>query len=184
LALGDKASDPGMSKVRTSHFPPGALLSRYEKDGCHTDCYVTDIPVSVSHEQFVLAFYTTPLFKLERLILKLAASRPSTDEQAAVLASGQGENFAAWSVEDRCSNQILMCDFQGRTRSWLMTEDIENGDIPGTRLLFGSAVVPVRNNRTGEEGLGTIFRLLLGFHKLYSVALLSSAAAKLIRANR
>lgn len=173
-----------MPKVRASHLPAGALLSRYEKDGCHTDCYVTDIPVSVSHEQFVLAFYTTTLFKLERLILKLVVSRPSTDEQAAALASARGEKFAAWSVEDRCSNQLLMCDFQGRTRSWLMTADIENGDIPGTRLFFGSAVVPVRNRRTGVEGLGITFRLLLGFHKLYSVALLSSARVRLIRVNR
>lgn len=173
-----------MAKVNASHLPSGALLRRYEKDGCHTDCYVTDIPLWVSHEQFVLAFYTTALFKLERLILKFAVSRPSTDEQAAALAAGRGEQFAAWSVEDRCSNQLLLSDMHGRTRSWLMTAEIEHAGMPGTRLFFGSAVTPVRNRRTGEETLGIGFKLLLGFHRLYSVALLSSAAARLTRVTR
>lgn len=172
-----------MPKVRTSQLPSDALLSRYVKDGCHTDCYTADIPICISHEQFVLAFYTTTLFKMERLILKLAASRPSTDKQAAALADGQGHKFAAWSVEDRCNNQLLMCDFQGRTRSWLMTKNIKNADIPSTRLFFGSAVVPVRNKQTGEEDIGAVFRSLLGFHKIYSIALLSAAASKLLRDN-
>ena len=181
---GDKTHGIGMSNINKSHLPLGALLSRYETEGCHTDCYVTDIPICVSHEQFVLAFYTTILFKLERLILKWAVSRPSSDEQAAALASGRGENFAAWSVEDRCSNQLLMCDFQGRTRSWLMTAILEDENDVSTRLFFGSAVVPARNKRTGVEGIGITFRLLLGFHKLYSIALLYSAKARLTRLNR
>lgn len=184
ILLCGKANDLSMPKVQASRLPSGALLSRYETDGSHTDCYATDIPFSVSHEQFVIAFYTTMLFRIERLILKLAVSRPSTDEQAADLAGGRRQEFAAWSVEDRCSDQILLSDFKGRTRSWLMTRNIEKESIPRTRLFFGSAVVPIQKKRTGKEGLGISFRLLLGFHRLYSIALLSSAAARLTRANR
>ena len=66
------------------------------------------------------AFYTTWLFRLERWILRLAVARPSTDEEAHQLARGEREAFAAWSVEARAPDQLLMCDFTGRTRSWLM----------------------------------------------------------------
>ena len=168
-----------MPKIHASPLPTQALLSRYTKDGSYTDCYSTDVPITVSHEQFVVAFYTTWLFKIERLILKLAVSRPSTDEQAVAVAAGDTDQFAAWSVEDRASNQLLMCDMHGKTRSWFMTEGIEIGGVLGTRVYFGSAVVPARNKGDKSKGIGTLFRLLLGFHKLYSIALLSSAASKL-----
>lgn len=65
-------------------IPDDALLNNYLKEGTYTDCYVTDIRVSVSHTQYVMAFYTTLAFKLERLILKLAVSRPSTGPNKAV----------------------------------------------------------------------------------------------------
>lgn len=168
-------------RPRPCPLPPGALLSRYQQDGNHADCFFIDIPGSISQPQFVQAFYTTPLFRLERLILKWAVSRPSSDDQVARLASGEGGDFAAWSVEDRSDNQLLMADFQGRTKSWLMTAPNDTQSAPCTRLYFGSAVLPARNHKTGEQGLGFAYRLLLGFHKLYSVALLGSAARRLIR---
>ncbi len=168
-----------MPNIKSDPMPSVALLGRYRKIGFHTDCYCTEIPARVSFEQFVLAFYSTRLFKLERFILKWTVSRPSTDEDLARLASGDKSEFAAWSVEDRSENQLLLSDFQGRTRSWLMTTIIqtENGDH--TRLYFGSAVVPVLNKQTGEQRLGFAYKALLGFHKLYSVALLSAAATNL-----
>ena len=49
----------------------------------------------------------------------------------------------------------------------------------GTRLYFGSAVVPTRDRATGEARMGTVFRALLGFHKLYSVILLSAARSRI-----
>lgn len=168
-----------MAKVKSCQIPPVALLKRYQKTGFHTDCFTTDVAVGVSQEQFVLAFYSTRLFRLERFILKWAVSRPSTDAQLAMLASEKASEFAAWSVEDRSENQLLLTDFQGRTRSWLMTDHLEADVGFHTRLYFGSAVVPVLNKQTGEQRLGFAFRALLGFHKLYSVALLSAAAAKL-----
>ncbi len=173
-----------MPKVHPSSLPSDALLNRYTKEGHYTDCYVTTIPISVSHDEFVFAFYTTALFKLERLILRLAVSRPSTDEEVVALAAGEAEKFAAWTVEDRARNELLLCDFQGRTRSWLMTESLGERNAAGTRLFFGSAVVAVAKNGSSKDGFGVIFRLLLGFHKIYSVALLSRAAARLIKLNR
>ncbi len=49
----------------------------------------------------------------------------------------------------------------------------------GTRLFFGSAVIPVENAKTGKLTLGPGFRALLGFHKVYSKALLSAAKSRL-----
>jgi hypothetical protein len=127
----------------------------------------------------VTAFYTTWLFRLERWILRLAVARPSTDEEARQLARGEREAFAAWSVEARAPDQLLMCDFTGRTRSWLMVAPAAG--TTGTRLYFGSVVVPVRDPKTGKMGLGPVHGPLIGFHKLYSRSLLGAAARRLAR---
>lgn len=65
-----------------------------------------------------------------------------------------------------------------------MTAPIESGSGQVTRLYFGSAVVAGGTGKTGERRLGFIYRLLMGFHRLYSLALLSAAAAKLTRIRR
>ena len=168
-----------MFSIESCDIPCDALLGKYLKDGTYTDCYRTDLPSTVTHAQYVVAFYTTQIFKLERLILKLAVSRPSTDAQAAQLATGTLDEFAAWHVEGRCENQLLLCDFKRRTRSWLMVVPIIEGSHVRTRLYFGSAVVPVVNAKTGVSSLGFVYLALLGFHKLYSVVLLYSAKLRL-----
>lgn len=172
-----------MPSIHRCELPPGALLSKYQNGGAYADCYATEITRHVSQAEYVQAFYTTPLFKLERPLLAWLVSKPSTDAQAGQLASGTFDSFAAWSVEERCEDQLLMCDFQGRTRSWLMVIPMEDENSAGTRLYFGSAVVPARAPRAGAQtpSLGLTFRLLLGFHKLYSRALLSSAKSRLMR---
>jgi hypothetical protein len=124
----------------------------------------------VPFSEYILAFYTTPLFKLERFIL-LTVSKPSTDLQARQLADGLTEKFAAWIVENRSADEILLCDFLSRTRSWLMTKS--NG--MQTQLYFGSTVVP----KTGDASLDVGFRAMLMFHKVYSVLLLYSAKSRL-----
>ena len=143
------------------------------------DCYWTEFTGQVSFSEFVFAFYTTFLFKLERYILKFSVSKPSTDQQARQLADGKIRSFAAWQVENRGDNELLMCDFVGRTRSWLMAVPVHTTGDTRTRLYFGSAVVPVRNLKTGDLSLGLVYQGLLGFHKIYSVLLLYSAASRL-----
>lgn len=168
-----------MLSIEPCPIPDGALLTKYLRDGTYTDCYMTDIRGSVSLEQYVLAFYTTRVFKLERLILKVAASRPSTDDQARQLAAGSIDTFAAWYEEARNENQLLMSDFRHRTRSWLMVVPMAGDSTMRTRLYFGSAVVPVENPGTGRLELGFGFRALLGFHRLYSKVLLCTARSRL-----
>jgi len=169
--------------VRIAVVPSGSLLGRYLASGAYTDCYVTELPAVVSHAQFVEAFYTTSLFKLERLLLKLFLSRPSTDAQAKQLAEGQLSSFAAWSVESRAANQLVLA--AGRTRSWLMVVGCPSTAPIRTQLFFGSAVVPRRSSSDDRRGdIGPLFAALLGFHKLYSRALLWSASARLSKQAR
>lgn len=134
---------------------------------------------AVSHAAFVEAFYTTALFKLERAILAAFAARSSTDAEARRLGEGRVESFAAWRVEGRAPDQLLLADFAGRTRSWLMVAPVE-GANQGTRLYFGSAVVPRVDRRTGERTMGGAFRALLGFHRLYSRQLLKAARSRIL----
>ncbi len=166
-----------MGVIRTEALPKGALLERYRESGGYTDCFVTKVDGAVTQSEFVLAFYTSWLFKMERFILTWAVNKPSTDSEAVALSTGDNELFSAWSVEGRTSNQLLMCDYQKRTRSWLMTETLDGGRR--TRLYFGSAVAPRRPDGRKDRAFGTAFHLLLGFHKLYARALLRAAVANL-----
>ena len=164
--------------VQPGTLPKGALLAAYRDSGAYTDCYVADIDRQVSQAEYIRAFYTTLPFKTERLILKWAISKPSTDEDASHLAEGKADKFAAWYVEAREDNQLLLSDFRNRTRSWLMAVPADEG----TRLYFGSAVVPEVDAETQEARMGKGFSLLMGFHRLYSKILLSAARRRLLRA--
>jgi hypothetical protein len=167
-----------MPPVRPDELPDDSFLRTYRRDGHYADCWSLTLPAAISQAQYVEAFYTTWLFRLERWLLRWLVARPSTDAQAAQLARGEREGFAAWSVERRGESQLLMCDFQGATRSWLMSVPAPGG----TKLYFGSAVVPRRDARSGELRLGRAYSLLLGIHKLYSRALLAAASRRLRRA--
>ena len=165
-----------MRSIQSCPLPDAALLRRYAGRDDYTDCYTTLIERTASHEEFVRVFYTTWVFKLERWILTWTVKKPSSDAEAAQLAAGVRSSFAAWSVEDRAPDQLLMCDFLGNTRSWLMTA---KEGATGTRLYFGSAVVARTDRDTGKRSLGAPFRALLGFHKLYSRLLLRAARSRL-----
>lgn len=169
-----------MSVIRSCPLPPDSLLQRYVGAGAFTDCYATEVAHAVSHPEFVEAFYTTALFRLERWLLRLLVSRPSTDRQAGELARGELTSFAAWSVEDRCANQLLLRDLTGRTRSWLMVSRAV-GPSAGTQLFFGSAVVPMRGAEGDQPRMSLIFIALRGFHKVYSRALLRAARSRISR---
>jgi hypothetical protein len=167
-----------MATVTRTILPPHALLARYRRAGIFSDCYTATLPLRVTQEQYVRAFYTTALFRLERALLARLLACPSSDAQAAALAAGSDENFAFWRVEARAANQLLLCDLHGRTRSWLMLEE----DGQGSRLFFGSAVLPRPARGDGAPRFGILFWLLSGFHRLYARGLLYSARRALLLA--
>lgn len=155
--------------VQAARLPDDALLARYSGDPAnYTDCYFAEMPGKIDLREFMTAFYTTPLFKAERWVLKLALRKPSTDADAAAVATGQVDHFAAWTVEDRTADEALLRDVSGGTRSWFKVAATSGG----TRVYFGSAVTP---------GTGLIVRALTPLHRVYSKALLRAACRILAR---
>jgi len=167
------------SRIEFVPLPHDAMLGRYEgTNHAYTDCYSVELERRVPLADYIEAFYTNPVFKLERLILSILFSKPSTDKQARELAIGERDSFSAWRVEDCDLKQILLSDFSGRTRSWLMVEPMLDANL--VRLYFGSAVVFPRNSLGQAIGPSLSFRMLVGFHQLYSRILLSATRRSLV----
>lgn len=165
--------------VTETALPPMALLLEYQRAGAFTDCYTAEAPGAVTLAQLVQAFYCTPLFRVERVLIRLFTGIASSDAEVAALVAGTGTEFAAWRLEQLRDNQLLLCDLNARTRSWLMVAPAADS----TRCYFGSAIVPEVDAATGKRRLSRGFRLLLGFHRVYSRLLLSSAMGRLAAAS-
>ena len=171
-----------MPTVQPCEVPLNSLLQKYKDGPGYADCYVAQIPGVVTQAVFIEAFYTSPLFKIERTLLQVLASRPATDADARALAGGTATGFSAWRIEAQSSSELLLADFTGRTRSWLMAlpADAAAGadQQPCTLLYFGSAVVPLSCQGAQTQRMGWLFHALLGFHRLYSRLLLSAASRR------
>lgn len=164
--------------------PNDALLMTYrgavhpERWGSYADCFSVKVDRSVRLAEFVFAFYTSPLIRIERFLLRLLINAPSSRADALAVAEGRADRFAAWYVGQRTATQLLMCDRYEQTRSWFRVEALNDG---GTCLRFGSAVAARRDPRSGALTRGPGFGLLLGFHVAYSRALLHAARVNLLR---
>ncbi|MBL8521073.1 MAG: hypothetical protein JNK75_10410 [Betaproteobacteria bacterium] len=170
-----------MPTPRPVDLPERSLLAAVRARGDYADCYAVDVDAHVSQAQFVEAFYTTALFKVERAILRVALGSPSTDRDARHLALGEAREFAYWRVAQRDATQLMLTDKSGQTSSWLMAQALEAAPGARTRLHFGSAVYARADPKTGRRSMGAAFHALLGFHRLYSRALLWSAARRAVR---
>ncbi|RTL37453.1 MAG: hypothetical protein EKK53_21010 [Burkholderiales bacterium] len=158
--------------------PSDSLLDRLARaKGAFADAYALRLPREVPLADFVEAFYTTRLFKFERSVLVLLGKR-SSDAMARAVARGDGERIAAWTVEARTADELLMHEDSGVTRSWFKAEALADG---GTMLWFGSALVPRRRGPGGEPTFGVGFHALIGFHRRYSRALLAAAVRRLAK---
>jgi hypothetical protein len=168
-------------KISQQLAPPDSLLRTYrggrrpERWGQYGDCFSVEVARSVTLEEFVLAFYTSGVFRLERCILRLLIGVASTDADARALAQGSQDGFAIWRAGARSDSQLLMCDRYESTRSWFRVLPVESG----TMLQFGSAVASARQI-DGAPSKRPGFRLLLGFHVLYSKVLLRAAAKRVM----
>lgn len=168
-----------MSPIRPCELPLSSMLRAYQDGTGFADCYVTEVPGAVTQAAFVEAFYTSPLFKVERTLLQYLAARPANDADARQLAEGKAERFSAWRVEGQSVSELLLSDFTGRTRSWLSAAPASDADpSPRTQLYFGSAVIPRRHPDALNPSMGWPFHALLGFHRLYSRLLLRAASRR------
>jgi hypothetical protein len=173
-----------MFGITQDSVPVDSLLMTYrggarpDRWGGHGDCFSVSVGKTVSLADFVFAFYTSRVFRIERLILRMLVHSVSTDSEARAVANGLGDSFAIWRVGERSATQLLMCDRYERTRSWFRVAPLNGG---GTLLQFGSAVAAARESQTGTKSLGGGFRLLLGFHVLYSQVLLHAAKTGVVK---
>jgi hypothetical protein len=173
-----------MFGISRNAVPEDSLLTTYrggkhpQRWGAYADCFSTPIEREVGLASFVQAFYTTGLFKLERFILRMTIGAASTDEQARAIAGGSGDTFAAWYLGARTPTQLLICDRYESTRSWFAVKPLPGG---GTLLQFGSAVAARRAAADEPPRLRPVVRALMGFHVLYSQALLAAARRRLLR---
>lgn len=166
-------------KVAAADLPAESIAADYVEQGRYVDCFAVSMTDRIEFPQYLEAFYTSKVFKLERLILAAFVRRPSTDQQACQLAAGELQQFAAWSQEARTENQIIMCDYQQLTRSWLMAKS----EAGITTLFFGTIIVPKGKAAAEGKQMGLLFRVTLWAHLLYSKILLRSAIANLRRRN-
>ncbi|HEY0803175.1 MAG TPA: hypothetical protein VGD54_20235 [Steroidobacteraceae bacterium] len=171
-----------MFSVVREAVPDDALLKTYIGDAhperweTYADCFAVSVDREVSLSDFVFAFYTSPVFRIERFILRVLVNAPSSQADARAVADGWTDEFAAWYVGERSATQLLMCDRYESTRSWFRVAPVTGG---GTRLQFGTAVAAKRDENTDSPALGGGFHLLLRFHVLYSQVLLHAATVKL-----
>ncbi|MEM9173429.1 MAG: hypothetical protein AAGA84_12075 [Pseudomonadota bacterium] len=150
-------------------------LGRYATGDNYTDCFSVRIEARVSLEQFLAAFYGSRLFALERRFLANALGHRSTQADIDALAEGSTDKFAAWQVEFRGDDNILLCDVSGRTRSWLKCQPDRRSATPATALMFGSAVLRREGHSFKARLSRALIRLTIPLHRLYARALLRAA---------
>lgn len=167
-----------MFSIAQDRLADDALLKTYrggvrpERWGKYGDCFSVTVDRAASLAEFVFAFYTSPVFRIERWLLRALMRAPSSESDARALADGSAASFAVWYVGERTATQLLMCDRYERTRSWFRVVPLEGGR---TLLQFGSAIAAAHADRAGGRAPGGRFRLLLRFHVVYSQLLLHAA---------
>ena len=106
------AAQASMPIIQPCEVPRGLPPQPLPGGAGFADCYVTEVPGAISQAAFIEAFYTSPLFKVERTILKYFVAKPATDADARQLAEGVATRFSAWNVEGQSRSELLLSDLQ------------------------------------------------------------------------
>lgn len=153
-----------MSLVTAIAVPPDSLLAGFGGPESYRDCFMREVPGTVTLPEFIERFYGSAPFLPERIVLKLLGRKASRAD-AARLARGEAKAFGAWKLVERrdaeqgARSEILLESRETGTASWFAVEPSENG----TRLMFGSWVGTI-----DQSG----WRALEALHVLYSRVLL------------
>ncbi|MEM8591143.1 MAG: hypothetical protein AAGF13_01325 [Pseudomonadota bacterium] len=143
------------------------LISRYAtRPGAYADFYEVSVDGEPDLERFLRTFFDTWVFRLERRVLRLLKYERTDRADVLAIAAGKSDSFAAWEVEERREREVIFVFAPPMGRTWLGVSD-----AGGTKLQFGSALIP----REGER-LPWYVRATIPFHRLYSRTLLSAAA--------
>ena len=170
-----------MTRITAPPLPPQSLLARKRGPECYRDAFRASVAGEVSLGELVTAFFSSRAFLAERMALHLIG-RGADHADIAALAAGRTERFAAWQMEAREENELLMHDFLDQTCCWLAVstrgpDGALDGPLPvpergRTFIWFGTGV---------REVGGPIMRNLQGAHRFYARQLLAGAARGLAR---
>jgi hypothetical protein len=142
------------------------LLAKHTPDK-YSDCFTITVPSRISLQQYVQAFFTCPVFRVERMLLPVATS----DSEAEAISRGTSGRFGVWSVLERTDDELLATwsvdGYSMHGATWFRVIEVP-GDA--TRLEFGSSVTP-------SEGLWLL--PMMWFHVWYSRVLLRCTANNL-----
>lgn len=157
-----------MFSVHASPLPDSAALKQFAAvPGVHIDCYRADVSKDISLSDYAIAFFDSPVFRLERRLIALVGGKASRRADVEAFALGKSDTLSEWQVVERDADQILLAVGDGPIRTWIMRESPQDG----TALYFGSAILPMH----GASKIALGFRLLMGFHRLYARVLLFAA---------
>lgn len=140
------------ASLRSSSITPEGLLGSASTP--HKDSYsITKSSDESDIKNYARAFYTSPLFKIERLILKYGLGYSITDEQILNTDFNIGDKVLLWEVVGRTKDEVMLRfkhnDFSGLT--WMKIEE--------DKLKFGSGL---------DDATSISLKLSLAFHYLYS----------------
>ena len=86
-----------MTAVHPCDVPLNTMLRSYKDGPGYADCYVTEVQGAITQVIFIEAFYTSPLFKVERTILKYLASIPMLTQSSLRQATPPSSQLGASS---------------------------------------------------------------------------------------
>ena len=88
-----------MGNVTAALQPEHSLISEQSMlEGYVTDCFSAEVSKAVDLSDLIEAFYKTPLFRLERLVLSFAPSGRLRDTDITALSKGQVDRISVWQV--------------------------------------------------------------------------------------
>ncbi len=170
-----------MALPHRTQIPPQSAFARYlEVPGAYADCYAIKVKGAAKLEGYTNAFFSTWLFRLELLVLRLFGSSNVTEQDRENLARGASDQFGLWRVETRDQDEMVLSVGDGPIRTWLRVQP-DRDDPSATLLVFGSAVLPRHQNRDGTQRLDRITQALTPIHQAYSILLLRAAAQRWAR---
>ncbi|KAG9413773.1 hypothetical protein AC1031_012994 [Aphanomyces cochlioides] len=153
--------------TRLSSLRPANLIARFlDVPNQYVDVYETTLSRPTTVQELARAFFESPVFQVERRVLKLAGAGEVTDEAIQALNFEPGDAVATFQVVENAPGEILLCWSDKETvngHSWLaLTEN-------GTTVLFGSTI---RND-------SLFVRLITPLHCMYAKIVLASARYEL-----
>ncbi|KAK9711516.1 hypothetical protein K7432_007776 [Basidiobolus ranarum] len=192
----EPSSVPSWSLLQTLKSPSG------DGDQIYRDCFSIRVPKSqlslptspADQEallvKYVGAFYTSPVFKLERFLINLFSksspeTQPETDQDILSKEFQLGDTVASnsYTVTTRDPNQMeLKFSLQKGVidgSSWLAIEEPQAHEGAYT-FWFGTAIYPADKELPDFDSRFKSNNMEVRFHKIYSRVLIDMAVKKLV----